>query len=337
MKILPEHKYNTNLRYNSFAPCRSLSQNADSVHFSGHFGVEKYAKNGIGCLIHETGFFRDMQTKDFVKNYILKNFADRNPVKILVGGCSTGEEALTYSMLLNDIGKQIKILGFDISEESIKNANSKKFLMQKIDKAPKGFMDISFQYKRTLQDEFLAFPAEKALSGEKLSRKKLFDEFFYISDEVPVLPKEKLGERINNWFIRKCLKIHIPTFENKYAVLKDGKEENCKFVTGDILELDEITKGEKYDVITFTNALYHVISDMVGNNLYRVLNKNAESTLEKLSVQLRKNLNEKGIFVLGEEEALQTFDNGLVARVLERNGFKSLNSTAEHAGNIWQG
>ncbi len=307
-----------------------------NVNFSGHFGAEKYAKNRLGYLVHETGFFRDMCTKNFVKKYIEENFKDKKRINLLIGGCSTGEEALTYSMILKNLGKDVKILGFDVSEDAIKQAKSKKFLMQKLCKTPEGYMDISFQYERTLKDSYLAFSSENKLSKQKKTRKALFDDFFKVSDEVPVEPKKSLMQRINNWCYQHLLKIYTPKFESKYVVLKQGKGENCNFVVGDILNLNDIVKNEKYDVITFTNSLYHLITNSGYNNLVRKLNKEAEGTLNKLSTAIRENLNDKGLFVLGEEEVLQTMDSRLVPEIFSKNGLKPVSINGLSEVNVWQ-
>ncbi len=303
------------------------------INFTGHFGVENFAGNSLGCLIHETGFFRDIKTKFAVKEYIKKNFRDKNSVKLLVGGCSTGEESLTYSMLLNDIGKYVDILGIDISLPVIKQAKSRKFLMQKMDKIPDRYIDMSYYFEDTLKDSFLVFDEGRRLSEKERALKKYFDDYFEISEEQPVLPKQKLRTQIYNWLLKKFLRIYVPNFKSKYVVLKEGKGNNCRFETGDILELDSVTKGEKQDIITFSNSLYHIITHPVGG--MRLLNKNAENTLKQVVGQLRNNLSDDGIFVFGEGESMQYFDNSFVYKVLQQNGFRHLTSVRSDI-NIWQ-
>ena len=54
----------------------------DKISFKGHLGIEKYVKDGKELkLIKETRFFRDIQTKNFVKEYISKNFTDKSNLK----------------------------------------------------------------------------------------------------------------------------------------------------------------------------------------------------------------------------------------------------------------
>lgn len=153
--------------------------------FCGHLGAEKYAKDGITWLRLETALFRDLQTKNFVKEYIIKNFNDKNEIKIIVGGCSTGEEAYTFSMLLKDLANKVKITGFDLSKEAIKSANSKKLLMQKQKETPKGYYSIMGFLKNALKDSYLCFSDSTQLTKEQTECKKLFDEFFEISSEIP--------------------------------------------------------------------------------------------------------------------------------------------------------
>lgn len=102
------------------------------------------------------------------------------------------------------------------------------------------------------------------------------------------------------------------------------------------MNLGEVTKGEKADVITFTNAMYHLIADDIGNMGFRQLKGNAEEITANIAKQVKQNLNPKGIFVLGENEVLQTMDNEIVPKVFKEFGFKALNATDDHAANVWQ-
>lgn len=81
--------------------------NTDTLSFKGHTQNESYIRNGIGRLVHETALFRGKETLDFVANYVKKNCAGKNKINIISGGCSTGEEAVTLSMMLDNQGKRL--------------------------------------------------------------------------------------------------------------------------------------------------------------------------------------------------------------------------------------
>lgn len=136
-------------------------------------------------------------------------------------------------------------------------------------------------------------------------------------------------------YLKYLLKIVPPEYESKYVVLKKDKAKNCNFLQGDILKLEEITKCEKADVITFSNALYHIICDdsITG---FRTPKKNAEEIAMNIAKTVKENLSPKGIFVLGENEAMQTMDTKFVPQAFEKVGFIALNETKEHPANVWQ-
>ncbi len=334
MNIKTHTSINNSISCSKYNYKNSSRQIYPNTTFKGHFGAEKFEKNKLGYIIKETGFFRDLQTKNFVCDYIKKNFINNNKIKILIGGCSTGEELHTYNMLLQDLACKLELTGFDVSETSIKAAKSNSFLMQKIKPIPKGYMDVSFQYKRTLQDSFLAFENKTPLTDEQKKLKELFDEYFTISNIVPNIPKKSLSLKIHQWFL-KWVKIYPPEFENKTVILNPNKEKNYNFILGDIMELDNITKGEQADVITFTNALYHILTEPVSYNSTRRLHSNAYKTFEELAIKLKKNLSPNGIFVLGEEEKTQLMDDKIIPTVLKKAGFIGLNKTKTHQANVW--
>ena len=313
--------------------CTNKKMNPQSIQFKGHLGAEKYAKDGIVWLVHETALFRDKQTQNFVKKYIEQNFAHKNKINIFVGACSTGEEAYTYSMLLDKLKDKVRITAFDLSKKTIEQAKSRKILMQNLKIIPKGYY--SFQAHSFEQDAFLCFDNVYAMTNEQAEYKKLFDEFFEVSSER--IPKEKISlkTKLKYWYLKKFLKFIPPEYEQKYVHLKNNKALNCEFVQGDIMRLSDIKQGEKADVITFANALYHLISEDIAFGIRRP-KQNAEQIMKIIAQNVKEKLNPKGLFVLGEKETKQTGDNIVVNKVLKESGFVPLNETEKHNGNIWQ-
>ena len=90
----------------------------DTVQFKGRVGHEiiKSGKKNL-TLIQETAFFREPKTLDYAVEYAKNKFADASKLRIIVGACSSGEEALSFKMLMN--GKKAEILGFDAGESAI--------------------------------------------------------------------------------------------------------------------------------------------------------------------------------------------------------------------------
>ena len=305
----------------------------DTVSFNGHLGSEKILKDGINLVLrHETALFRDMQTKNFVRDYILKNFSDKPNIKMIVGACCSGEEAFTYSMLLDSLKSKLSILGFDLSKKSIEQAKTGKVIMQEPKGVPDKLMDL---YSAYFKDSFLCFKHKKTLTPEQLEQKKLFDEFFEITPDV-YKEKESLGYKIQRWYMAKFLKVAMPTYDSKIVKIKDGKLGNCTFKEGDILNLAGVTGGEKADVITFSNAMYHLTTDDVANGMMRICKENSEEVVRNIAKNVKENLNPNGIFVLGENEVMQMMDSTTVPKVFKELGFEPLNKTEEHLENIWR-
>lgn len=81
--------------------------------------------------IHKTNFFRENNHFEFIKKNIDK-IIDQSPtakitkeLRVWSSACSTGEEPYTLAMLFNEIlpfGMKVKILGTDISPQSVKTA-----------------------------------------------------------------------------------------------------------------------------------------------------------------------------------------------------------------------
>lgn len=315
--------------------CRSISNaECDKVSFRGRVGAEEFGKKGIEKLIKETGLFRDWQTLQFIKRYIEENFADNDLIKIVSGGCSTGEEAVSVSILLNHLRDKVKILGIDLSEEAVSSANSRKFKFQNAKDAE--YVSVDDVYT-ALKDRFLVFGEDKKLSTDEKLQKKMFDEFFEITNDTEPVVKLTLKQKIENFLARDFIAKYKPTFcEVKFVKLKDEKINNCTFKVGDIRDIQSLTNGEKSDVIFFKNAIYHMISDSYCNNMFRVVKPNGEVIAENIITKLKCNLNKNGLIVFGEEEALQIGDKDIVPRVMVKLGFEPLNKTEEHEANVWR-
>ncbi len=84
-------------------------------------------------LIGVTGFFREPETfaalKEKVLPEIVKNRSPKEPIRIWIPGCSTGEEAYSFAMAIqeyieeNDLTNiQIQIFGTDVNEKNIEKA-----------------------------------------------------------------------------------------------------------------------------------------------------------------------------------------------------------------------
>jgi two-component system CheB/CheR fusion protein len=88
-------------------------------------------------LINVTNFFRDAETFKYLKNIILpkllKNKTNGSALRIWISACSTGEEAYTMAMLINELrGTKlnkvpVQIFATDLSEHAISEARIGKY------------------------------------------------------------------------------------------------------------------------------------------------------------------------------------------------------------------
>lgn len=83
-------------------------------------------------LIGVTNFYRDAEVFDLLQNKVLPSYLlekEREELRIWIAGCSTGEEAYTYCILLHEICEQqglnidIKVFATDIDQDALNKAS----------------------------------------------------------------------------------------------------------------------------------------------------------------------------------------------------------------------
>lgn len=304
---------------------------SDTVCFTGHAQTEQIFQKGFKRLIHQTAFDREPQTKEFVCNYIREHFGGKDKIKIVSGGCSTGEEPLSYSMRLYNMRNKVDILGIDLGKDAIKKAQSGKYIFEVPTKKTKILDFFESINASPFTDVYLVEKESKGLTPSQKYFKRLFNEFF-----------EPTGEKIKAPFLERFYdqtlrRSGIEPLELDRIVykLKEGKGENCSFIRDDITNIDKIVNGEKVDVISFCNSLYHLTTKDVTSGV-RVPKKDSESIIESLMTKFKNCLNDGGIVVFGEDEGMQMMDFDTVPKVMKKLGFTPLNKTKEHSANVWR-
>lgn len=106
--------------------------------------VEGKRSGELQCMIdelttHKTDFFREPEHFDFLKNTVLPEFFKNGNrlFKIWSAGCSTGEEAYTMAMVLNqfqslNMGFDFNIQASDVSNAVVNKANLAVYTQQQI-------------------------------------------------------------------------------------------------------------------------------------------------------------------------------------------------------------
>lgn len=305
---------NFNIQRNNFYTIslqkNQLNQNRAS--FKGHLTQELFVRGTKRTvLIQETAFFRQLEILKFIREYADRMFKDG--IRILDGACSTGEETWSLAMLFSNLHKPVKITGFDLGPEAINDAKQGIF---RISKATRRFINPDSHYE-AYKDSYLAFDEEN-LSEDQQKCKALFNEFF----EPCTGAKEggSFKQRVKRWIFRN-LWINLKT---KFYRVKPEKANMCDFVQGDITNLDEIAQNNSVNVLLFRNALYHLLTDINEiNTQFRIPKSDNEiiKILGKIVDSAHSKLSKNGLFVLGNNEGLQTFKPELIKKVLRERGF----------------
>ena len=303
----------------------------DTVSFKGHSQFEASCKKGIELLIHQTAFFRDSATNEKVCDYIRKDLGHKKKIRIISGGCSTGEEGLTLRMMLDDINDKLEILGIDLGKKAIAQAQKGTYVIA----APKKGVSL-LTYFRSISrspysDYYISSKDTLKMTPAEQRYKELFNEFFEPTGRKVKTPFwEKLGNLTLKLFGQKALELERTEYK-----LKNGKNTCCKFIQGDIFDLNKLTEGEKSDVIYFKNAMYHLTTE-TGDSGYRVPRKDSESIIKRLIGVFKENLNEDGLIVFGEDESHQMRDTETVPKVMRELGFSQPKINGRVSENIWK-
>lgn len=293
-------------------------------------------------LLHQTHFFKEPETDEIVQNYIRYEFEDEPEINIVSGACSSGEEAKSYAMMLDDLGEKVNISGFDISEYSVEKAKKSKVSL--IIEAQGADALIPCDMEKFLTDD----NTEGLTEYQKRCREK-FKEY-YIEDgkpyTEPTFPevvkkleeKKKLLRDCKNPLDRLFLEGDIERCEADAKKMctyqdfeaKEGSFKNCSFKKGDVLDLEKLydSKKSSINVLLYRYALYHTLRDL--DKGYRALLPNAKQIMGKIARQMNKVVKQDGLVVFGELEP-----DEIVEREMQKNGFRKLVYKNKEINNVW--
>jgi len=93
--------------------------------------------------INVSKFFRNIEVFDILKDEIIPSI--KEPVRCWSAGCSTGEEAYTIAIILNEIGKEGKIIGTDVDRDALEKAKEGVYTIFSMDEIPQSFISKYFE------------------------------------------------------------------------------------------------------------------------------------------------------------------------------------------------
>lgn len=289
-----------------------LKANNNLIPFGSDFTNTKVTDksgNVIAKYNHESYFFRDHNTLEFVKSYISEHFPTAH---IADFGSSDGSETYTIAMILDDINQdgRYTITGYDTIPEKVKNAKEGYYKIHKIN---------HWNNNNKTEDYFLV---ENYLSIKSFLERYLSNDCYKNRPEEPFLTKyKKLFKKhfliIKNHKITKNKEIHLP-----FKIRPDAFKNTVHFEVGDIRNLGtkELQLPENTKVIIFKNAWYHLLGN--NNTIQCIEDENNYKAVDEVVKQIYQSLPENGLLVTGSLDRDHKINRDSKWRFIEYQGKK---------------
>ena len=272
-------------------------------------------KDGLGCnsdtmCIHQTYFFRNLETLDFVKNYISENY--KKGTNIADFASSTGEEAYSLAMLLKpkNQDKKYKITGYDIVPRVIDDMNSRIYELVTGNQIEKMLNDSNQEdngLKKMFDESFERIPRDwQEFSYTPKNTKKIIDRLVKTKDD-----KEK--RELN--YMLSFSKIPPQYVWNDYVIPKKSAFDGIvDFKVRDISELGQTFELPKNTgVVFFKNAFYHLIRKYPDGSFDL-------SAAENVAKEINKSLPKNGLLVTGALQRDQFYNGQAPSGKVVQNG-----------------
>jgi two-component system, chemotaxis family, CheB/CheR fusion protein len=103
-------------------------------------------------LINVTGFFRDADAWDYLRETVVPEILERNrgPIRIWTAGCATGEEpfslAMTFAQVMGlaDFRERVKIYATDVDEDALARARAAVYDERRVQDVPPAYLERYF-------------------------------------------------------------------------------------------------------------------------------------------------------------------------------------------------
>ena len=262
---------------------------------------EKTQESKSGILIHISKLFREPETDKFVQNYVLDNFSNDDKVKVVSGGCSEGEEAYCYYIMLEPIKDKLEVVGFDLSEQSIKKAKKGIYCLNHTERAIYGdkcTIELN-PYEKKCREQF-----RKYFKASDIGLYEQYPYFLYNPYDVCLYePKEKISK--------------------------------CTFFKGDVLNIDKMFDKNSVNLFLLRNMLYLAACNVQDTGLATSEREDARETINSIAKQLGDVVKPNGLVVFGEDEQDQKVNIEYITDAMTKNGFEPVFRYKNKADFTW--
>ncbi len=186
-----------------------LSKRLNALGFRSYGDYYSYVRSGQGSdeylvfadlvSTHETSFFRESQHFEFMYSralpdlYELKGIGTRRPLRVLSAACSTGEEAYTLAITIEEFRKSrnissylYRITGTDISTKVLDAARRGVYGEGRVGKLPDVYMKRYFMRGRNTKSELVRVVPELRTNA-MFMHLNLMDEYYPFSERFDVI------------------------------------------------------------------------------------------------------------------------------------------------------
>ncbi len=302
------------------------NQTNNQTNFCGHLGYEYIKgfgmKNGVST---ETCFFRDFDTIDFATKYLKNTFKEVKEKSIIIGACSTGEDAYSIKMLMGNT--PARITAFDLGRKTVQKAQKGYFGIFQPD-GEYMFSHPEIKYTDALKDIFILQPDRNLEKKEQVLKNLFLDKFEKENKS------DNLLDEIHS-FIKRILKQDKKEQEQDIFKLKDTVEK-CDFIQGDIRDINSFLPDKKVQLFSFKNAFYHLVTDNNYCTRQELPKSRIKQMLDNIFRDINKKLDMNGLFIMGEKEHEQTSNVNIITKSLLDNGYIPIRLKEQPYPNVWK-
>jgi chemotaxis protein methyltransferase CheR len=138
----------------------------------------------LACMIdalatNHTSFLREPDHFDFLRQRVVPQLGDRDPVELWCAACSTGEEVWTLACVLNDVlsTRRIQITATDISNKALQSAAQAVYPLERCQGLPVEWRTRYFAAEKGIPGDLFVLP--KIRGQVNFRRLNLMEEYLW--------------------------------------------------------------------------------------------------------------------------------------------------------------